>query len=1220
MIILFNLPLMRKILALAGMELFFSVRKTSFIIYYVVLFATAALLVHVMAGFFPGVNFGGDTFKVNGTAMVDTIVTFISLITTFIVASFAGSGAMRDYRYNSHEITFTYPISKPQYLLGKFFGIYLANLLLFTALLLGYALTCMAPWLNRDMFVPFSIFTYSNVFLQKLVINIFFLSAAFYVLGLLFRNVVVNWVGIIVFYVLYFMAGRYYSQTGTREMAALMDPYGLYGRISVNVGTTTEQRNTGRIAMEGLYLWNRLIWLGIGVLFLLIGLWRFRFSYQNVLPRLRRKTLPVVKNVAATTSIPQPAAAPRSFGSAFFQSTFFSQLKLECRQLFRNPYFYLINCAGIVFLILSSFTVGELLDTPGYPTTIRVLETFTDAMSIFMLLILMVFSGEAVWRDQQHRLSGITGSTPASQATRLAAKTLAIYLPILVLLCIVLIVGVMVQVSGKYDHINIPLYFKYLFGYAAPQYLYYAILAIALQTLVRGKYQGYFLFAAVYMLLDFFGYRILHQGFLVPGYFPPVTYSDITGFQGAFYPFAVFAFYWLVLAVILWRAGAQLWIRNSNEPAPFRISSFLQGLKPKSTLTWILAGIFVATGVFIWYNTNVQNEHHSEHYYNKVKAGYETKYKYLNTAPKLSISDVQGNLDLMPDERSMKATITLTLVNKNTQPVSTFYMNLGDPEWFRDWNCSADWTQVLKDDKATFYGYKFGRPVAPGDSITLSYRFVYEPKGFTDDGVNSFISKNGTFINNTVFLPVIGYDPANELDGNQQRKKYGLGPKPYDYAQTDPVAIQENMLGYGADRINQQLTISTEKGQTAIAPGYLMQQWEKDGRSYFRYEMDRPVVNYFSIQSGRYSVKNEAFTIRTDSLRQPVKLSIYYHPDHKYNVDLMMRAMKDALTYYSATFSPYQYRQLRIVEFPSNAFAQSFANTIPFSENIGFLADLRDTSTSSKEKSPVDYVYYVTAHEVAHQWWGHQILPANTEGANFLCEALAQYSAMMLMKHQYGEDRVRKFLAMESFRYLSARGSERKEERPLVNVLKEQQYIFYDKGACALYALQNYLGEEVVNNAIKNFVHDYAFRERPYVTANELVARLKAAAPDSLKYLVDDCLNKVVVYDNKIKDATYSLNDETLEYTIEATIRGKKSTYDLKGKEKEVPMNDWVTIGIYNKEDKLVATQKVKVPSGAHRITFASARRPDKVMINPDFDLQEKDYLRNSSKVKVEKK
>src|SRR3546814_8282243 len=110
----------------------------------------------------------------------------------------------------------------------------------------------------------------------------------------------------------------------------------------------------------------------------------------------------------------------------------------------------------------------------------------------------------------------------------------------------------------------------------------------------------------------------------------------------------------------------------------------------------------------------------------------------------------------------------------------------------------------------------------------------------------------------------------------------------------------------------------------------------------------------------------------------------------------MIESAKKSLDYYTREFSPYQFRQLRILEFPSYAqFAQAFAGTVPYSESIGFIADLRD-------EDDIDYVFYVTAHEVAHQWWAHQVVGANVQGATMLSESLAQYSALMGLEDESG--------------------------------------------------------------------------------------------------------------------------------------------------------------------------------------------------------------------------
>ena len=114
------------------------------------------------------------------------------------------------------------------------------------------------------------------------------------------------------------------------------------------------------------------------------------------------------------------------------------------------------------------------------------------------------------------------------------------------------------------------------------------------------------------------------------------------------------------------------------------------------------------------------------------------------------------------------------------------------------------------------------------------------------------------------------------------------------------------------------------------------------------------------------------------------------------------------------------------MEFPRYAsFAQSFANTIPFSEGIGFIAKIDDPDKD------IDYVYYVTAHEVAHQWWGHQVMEAGVKGNAMLSESMSQYSALMVLKHKFTPEILERYLKYELDRYLVGRASERKKEQPL---------------------------------------------------------------------------------------------------------------------------------------------------------------------------------------------
>ena len=280
----------------------------------------------------------------------------------------------------------------------------------------------------------------------------------------------------------------------------------------------------------------------------------------------------------------------------------------------------------------------------------------------------------------------------------------------------------------------------------------------------------------------------------------------------------------------------------------------------------------------------------------------------------------------------------------------------------------------------------------------------------------------------------------------QPGRKNGLEPVQRAAKIDDLDARRNTYIGVDADWIDFETTVSTSADQIAIAPGYLQREWTENGRRYFHYKMDAPMLPFFSYLSARYAVQRDHWN--------DVAIEIYYQPGHEYNLDRMIDSVKKSLDYFTANFSPYQHHQVRILEFPRYArFAQSFANTIPYSEAIGFIARVQD------EDDDVDYPFYVTAHEVAHQWWAHQVIGGNVQGATMLSETMAQYSALMVMEKEYGPEKMRRFLKYELDNYLRNRGGELVEEMPLY-LVENQPYIHYRKGSVIMYALKDYLGEE----------------------------------------------------------------------------------------------------------------------------------------------------------------
>jgi aminopeptidase N len=268
----------------------------------------------------------------------------------------------------------------------------------------------------------------------------------------------------------------------------------------------------------------------------------------------------------------------------------------------------------------------------------------------------------------------------------------------------------------------------------------------------------------------------------------------------------------------------------------------------------------------------------------------------------------------------------------------------------------------------------------------------------------------------------------------------------------------------------------------------------------------------------------------------------------------MIEASKKSLDYFTREFTPYQHRQVRILEFPGySSFAQSFANTIPYSESIGFVADLRDPED-------IDYVFYVTAHEIAHQWWAHQVIGANVQGATVLSESLSQYSALMVMEKEYGPERMRKFLKYELDSYLGNRSGELIEELPLA-LVENQQYIHYRKGSLVFYALKEAIGESALNAALKRFLEDKAFQQAPFTTSRELLAYIREQAPGN-DLLLDELFEKIVFHDNRATAAS-AVQREDGKWVVTLGVHAAKLQADGKGVETPLALDQSVEIGVF---------------------------------------------------------
>jgi aminopeptidase N len=293
---------------------------------------------------------------------------------------------------------------------------------------------------------------------------------------------------------------------------------------------------------------------------------------------------------------------------------------------------------------------------------------------------------------------------------------------------------------------------------------------------------------------------------------------------------------------------------------------------------------------------------------------------------------------------------------------------------------------------------------------------------------------------------------------------------------------------------------------------------------------------------------------------------------------------------------------MRILEFPRYAnFAQSFANTVPYSEDFGWVGDFSDPEDT-------DYAFNVTAHEVAHQWWAHQVTPSATRGSNQISESMAEYAALMVLKEEYGEEAIFKFLEYEVNSYLRGRSGESKFEKTLMDN-DNQAYVWYRKGGSILYALQDYITADSLNLAFANYIKAAAFRaEAPFTTTLEWFDFIQAKTPDSLRYFLDDSFHKITLYENRMKEATYTdLGND--EYEVTLKFDSQKIYYDGNGKELERGLTpNLLEIGIFAEDGKNETGMTKKMPlfhekrwiePGEQSMTIRVKGKPVKAGIDP---------------------
>ena len=961
----------------------------------------------------------------NAPFVIENYYALIGLLTLLMATAFVNSAASRDFTHNTYQIVFSTPLSRRDYLFGRFLGATLVSIIPMLGVSIGVLLAKYMPWVEPERWGPVHWGAHLKGILVFAVPNAFFVAAVMFTVAVLARNDLTSFAAALVFITGYAVAESLTQNLERERLAALLDPFAIRNFYLATKYWTVAEKNTLALGASGLLLWNRLLWLAVGGAFLAFAYFRFSFAER----RTKARRVHDDASAAAPTPTPIPAVAIAVGEAPWTQ--FRASVKIHLLGILKSTVFVIILIAALLNCVSSIvFSAREGYGNSTLPVTYWILQLITGRLYVFILAIITYYAGVLVWKDRDRRMDEIADSLPTPEWMAYLSRFAALAVTVLLVQLLALGSGVIVQAAYGYHRFQLGLYLQQLLLRDGSFFLYFGVLAFLIHVLSPNKYLGYFLFIAFAIVNTFIWDPLNVATNLVQfGTTPGVIYSDMFGDAPYITAWRWFTLYWIlfcgllaVATVMFWPRGRATGWRQRWQNARLRF----HGPWPALTLGCMLA--FAATGGWIYYNTEVLNPLLGPRDLERRQADYEKNYKRFEKLPQPRVRSVKYAIDIFPATRNMLMRGEEVIQNPYPQPLGEVHFTLN-----RNYDTTLEIPggALAKDDARLGYRiYRFTTPLQPGESRTLTFTVKSHNRGFENSVSTNELVQNGTFFNSFVG-PAIGYEPVGELADPNDRRKYGLGEQVLmpvlERHCTDD--CRDHYIPGHADWVDLDTVISTSPDQIAVAPGSLLREWQANGRRYFEYKLDHPSLFYFSFMSARYEVLREEWN--------GIKLEVYYHRDHPWNVPRMMNSLKKSLAYYTRNFGPYYHKEARIIEFPRvGTFAQAYPGTMPYSESVGFIANLN-------HPDDIDMVFYVVAHEMGHQWWAQQVVGANMQGATLLSESLAQYSALMVMEKEYGRDMMRKFLRYEMDEYLRSRGREQLKERPLLTVEMAQGYIHY---------------------------------------------------------------------------------------------------------------------------------------------------------------------------------
>ncbi|HEX8619873.1 MAG TPA: M1 family aminopeptidase, partial [Thermoanaerobaculia bacterium] len=955
------------------------------------------------------------------------------------------------------------------------------------------------------------------------------------------------------------IAGKLLTPRLGAGAASLFDPLGYTSLAALMPSLTPLQKNTFVLVLDQTLLTSRLVWLGIATAVMAAVYARFRFAHQAAgrgATTLQSKP----QQPSDSSSNVAPAAVPVA-RRRFDASTRLRQLRAITMRSFRELHtsraWSIVPLLALLFVLQAPQLATNEMGVPSRLSAARLTEFLIGDVSILITLLIALSAGELVWRDRAARIHALSGVTPVPDWISVTGKFAALATMLAAALTIFLFAGLAVQTmygAGRYD---LALYLQILYGLLLPEYLLTVALAMLIHVLINQKYVANVLIVLTPFARDLIRSLGVEDNLLLYGSVPPWMHSEISGFGPATEARLWFTLYYGGWALLFALTTYLFWIRGEERDPRQRFGLARRRFTPLATIAGATAfAIIAGAGGFIFYNTHIRHEYTTTAKHEQRRAELERRYGRYASLPQPILTATKLEVEFYPQRRAATIRGTYRFENLTSEKIGTIQVATSSD--VDTTTVSFDRASRLTiDDGLDYRIYALDRALEPGESLEMRFGVELETRLFQNQ--NPPVVRNGSFMTHRPrdgvhWLPVVGYPSPRELDNPGLRKRYGLRERS-PYPRLGDRAVGNEQRGY--ETIQLETTIGTDAGQIGVAPGKTRRMWAENGRQYVHYVTEAPISNAWTLGSANYAVHRAQWRPATGS-HPPVEIEIFHDPAHTANLDRMVRGVQASLEHNTKAFGPYRYQHVRLAEFPSPASVggmTAHSSMMTYAEGFSLLRPQDDARN-------IDFVFAVVAHEMGHQWWGHQLTPAVVEGAPFLAESLAWYSAMLVIEETLGRDHLQRLLDMMRADYLQPN---QPRTVPLLRAI--DQVDAYRRGPFAMYALRERVGVQNVNRTLRTLLSKFPPGRTPYPTSLDFYAELRAVTPAPMQTLLKDLFEEITFWELSAQRIDVKPDGQGA-YRVTLHVEAEKLKGDKFGMEHPVPMNEPVEILVYDANHK----------------------------------------------------